>query len=117
VKGAVALVAVIAAFLAGCGGSSSFDWRDVEIHGNELWLPDGTIIDVQVSGKLPAACDPDMPAGTSFDCLQVSTSHGCEFQKFRVDDTFGAMMLGPPHPEDQHSLVLDIPVEPTDCEG
>ena len=105
-----------AALLAGCGGQSSFDWRDVEVHGDQLSLPDGTTIEVRVAGELPPACDPELFPDSS-DCLHVSTKHGCDLQLFRVSDTFEGMMLGPPEKGDQHALVLSVPVEPDRCEG
>jgi hypothetical protein len=104
---------LVAFILAGCG-SQSFDWRKVEVHGDQLWLPDGTTITVRVAGELPPACDPNAP---DVDCLHVSTTHGCDLQTSRVVEEFEGMTLGPPEKDDQHALVLSVPVAPDACEG
>lgn len=75
----------------------------MEVQGDELVLPDGTVIKVRVTGKLPRACDPNAPVGADVgNCLESSPEHGCAFQTFRVGDTFEPMELGPPKRSDQN---------------
>jgi hypothetical protein len=69
---ALALGALLAA--SGCGGGG-YKQPQIEVSGDELTLPDGTLIKVEVSGELRRACNPGLPAGAEArpDCLPVTT--------------------------------------------
>jgi hypothetical protein len=105
---AVALVAVA----VGCAESSdaedrttTLDWSKISMSGDELYLPDGTVVELSVRGRMPPPC-----TGRLFPDL-AGCVHECEDQEFeiRMDSETGT--IGPGR------LYLWLEVEPTRCES